>query len=146
MCSSSCRETLRQLGDIFGTTLIFHHLLRNVLVVGKRKDQTGVLLHVEQEVVQVEHQQLDAFLTGSYKYNWGGKENFLNDNKKYYWCREFQRKAEVCLSPERSIREHLSKLGEQSQKVNRPVDTTWNQAGLLRRTLSVLFENLVQCI
>ena len=49
-------------------------------------------------------------------------------------------------SPERSIREHLSKLGEQSQKVNRPVDTTRNQAGLLRRTLSALFENLVQCL
>ena len=75
-----------------------------------------------------------------------GKENFLTDNYNYYWCRRFQGKTEVCLSPERSIREHLSKLGEQSQKVNRPVDTTWNQAGLLRRTLSALFENLVQCM
>ena len=75
-----------------------------------------------------------------------GKENFRTDNYKYYWCTGFQRKTEVCLSPERSICEHLSKLGEQSQKVNRPVDTTWNQAGLLKRTLSALFENLVQCM
>ena len=58
--------------DNLGTTLILHHLLGNVLVVSKRKDQTGVLLHVEQEVVQVEHQQLDAFLTESYKYWWCG--------------------------------------------------------------------------
>ena len=56
------------------------------------------------------------------------------------------RRIEVCRSPERSICEHLSKLGEQSQKVNRPVDTTGNQAGLLRRILSALFENLVQCL
>ena len=122
---------MRQLGDNLGTTLILHHLLGNVLVVSKRKDQTGVLLHVEQEVVQVEHQQLDAFLTESYKYD---------------WCRGLQRKAEVCRSPERSICEHLSKLGEQSQKVNRPVNTTGNQAGLLRKTLSALFENVVQCL
>ena len=76
LCSSSCRGTLRHLWDNLGTTLIFHHLLGNVLVVSKRKDQTGVLLHVEQEVVQVEHQQLDAFLTESYK---------------YWWCKEKQR-------------------------------------------------------
>ena len=72
----------------------------------------------------------------------GGKENFLTDNWKYYLCGGLQRKAEVCRSPERSICEHLSKLGEQSQKVNRPVNTTGNQAGLLRRTLSALMKIL----
>ena len=37
-------------------------LLRNVLIVGKGEDQARVLFHVEQKVVQVEHQQLDALL------------------------------------------------------------------------------------
>ena len=37
-------------------------LLRNVLIVGKGEDQACVLFHVEQKVVQVEHQQLDALL------------------------------------------------------------------------------------
>ena len=37
-------------------------LLRNILIVCQGEDQAGVLLHVEQQVVQVEHQQLDALL------------------------------------------------------------------------------------
>ena len=37
-------------------------LLRNVLIISQGEDQAGVLLHVEQQVVQVEHQQLDALL------------------------------------------------------------------------------------
>ena len=37
-------------------------MLRNVLIIGEREDQAGVLLHVQQQVVQVEHQQLYALL------------------------------------------------------------------------------------
>ena len=37
-------------------------MLRNVLIVGEREDQACVLLHVEQQVLQVEHQQLYALL------------------------------------------------------------------------------------
>ena len=98
-------------------------LLRNVLIVGQREDQACVLLHVQQQVVQVEHQQLYALLAVR-----EGCMKIVTDMGSSIHIR---------ISPQWSVCQHLPKLREQPEKVNSAIHAAWDQPWLLRRGLSL---------